>query len=111
MLYDVAAKSEKELLSIEPMEKAAVRPPDAEQFDWQNRRVIENSFQWSPSGKELLLSVEGDLFLYPLDSGKWDATHRYAGGRARSEAFARRVQRGLPSRSRSLHARHRLAQT
>jgi dipeptidyl-peptidase 4 len=72
MLYDVAAKSEKELLSIEPMEKAAVRVPGPERFDWQNRRVSENSFQWSSSGKELLLSVSGDLYLYAIDTGKWE---------------------------------------
>jgi dipeptidyl-peptidase-4 len=72
MLYDVAAKSEKELLAIEPLEKAAVPVTTAEQFDFQNRRVSENKFQWSTSGKELLLSVSGDLFWYHVESGKWD---------------------------------------
>jgi dipeptidyl-peptidase-4 len=72
MLYDVAAKSEKELLALDPLEKAAATVPAAERFDFQNRRVSENRFQWSPSGKELLLSVSGDLFWYHLDSGKWD---------------------------------------
>jgi dipeptidyl-peptidase 4 len=72
MLYDVAAKSEKELLALEPLEKAAVPVPTAERFDFQNRRVSENRFQWSPSGKELLLSVGGDLFWYRVESGKWD---------------------------------------
>src|ERR1700681_564865 len=68
MLYDVAAKHEKELLPLEPLEKAAVTPPEPQRFDWQNRRVSESSFQWSDSGKELLLSVRGDLFLFSLDS-------------------------------------------
>jgi dipeptidyl-peptidase-4 len=72
MLYDVAAKIEKELLALDPLEKAAVPAPTAERFDFQNRRVSENKLQWSPSGKELLLSVSGDLFLYRLESGKWD---------------------------------------
>src|SRR5260370_23895711 len=72
MLYDVAAKSEKELLALEPLEKAAVPVPTAERFDFQNRRVSENRFQWSPSGKELLLSVSGDLFWYHVESGHWD---------------------------------------
>jgi dipeptidyl-peptidase 4 len=72
MLYDVAAKREKELLSLDPLEKAAVAPPESQRFDWQNRRVNENSVQWSDSGKELLLSVRGDLFLLSLDSGKWE---------------------------------------
>jgi dipeptidyl-peptidase-4 len=72
MLYEVAAKRDKELLSLDPLEKAAVPIPESQRFDWQNRRVSENSFQWSESGKELLLSVKGDLFLFTLDSGKWD---------------------------------------
>ncbi len=72
MLYDVAGKSEKELLALEPLEKAAAPVPSSERFDFQNRRVSENRFQWSPSGKELLLSAGGDLFFYHLDSGKWD---------------------------------------
>ena len=72
MLYDVAAKNEKELLSLDPLQKAAIPIPEAQRFDWQNRRVSEDSLQWSDSGKELLLSVRGDLFLFTLDSGKWD---------------------------------------
>ena len=72
MLYDVPSKSEKELLSLETLEKSAAPAPERERFDWQNRRVSENSLQWSASGKELLLSARGDLFLYHLDSGKWD---------------------------------------
>ena len=72
MLYDVAAKQEKELLSLDPLQKAAIPMPEALRFDWQNRRVSEDSLQWSDSGKELLLSVRGDLFLFTLGSGKWD---------------------------------------
>jgi dipeptidyl-peptidase-4 len=72
MLYDVAAKHERELLSLDPLEKAAIVPPESQRFDWQNRRVSENSFQWSESGKELLLSIRGDLFMFSLESGKWD---------------------------------------
>ena len=47
MLYDVAAKSEKELLSLDPLEKAAVADSGAARFDWQNRHVGENSLEWS----------------------------------------------------------------
>src|SRR3984893_15415680 len=72
MLYNVAAKREKELLLLEPLQKAAIPIPEAQRFDWQNRRVSEDSLQWSDSGKELLLSVRGDLFLFSIDSGKWD---------------------------------------
>src|SRR5580658_255536 len=72
MLYDVAAKSEKELLTLDPLEKAAVPVPEPQRFDWQNRRVSENSLEWSQSGKQMLLSIEGDLFLVTADSGKWE---------------------------------------
>ena len=72
LLYDVASKSDKELLALDDLEKAAVEPPARERFDWQNRRVSEDSVQWSRSGQQLLLSVHGDLFLFSLESGKWD---------------------------------------
>jgi len=71
MLYDVPAKSEKTLLSIEPLEKAAVPVPEPPRFDWQNRRVSEDSLEWSHSGQQLLLSVRGDLFFFSLDTGTW----------------------------------------
>jgi dipeptidyl-peptidase 4 len=70
-LYDVAAKSEKVLLSLAPLEKAAVPVAEPARFDWQNRRVSEDSLEWSQSGKQMLLSVKGDLFLFALDTGSW----------------------------------------
>jgi dipeptidyl-peptidase 4 len=70
-LYDLAAKSEKALLALAPLEKAAVAVPEPARFDWQNRRVSEDSLEWSQSGKQMLLSVKGDLFLFSLDTGSW----------------------------------------
>jgi dipeptidyl-peptidase 4 len=72
MLYDVAEKSEKTLLSLGPLEKAAVPVPEPARFDWQNRHVSDESLEWSPSGRQLLLAVRGDLFLFSLDSGAWE---------------------------------------
>jgi dipeptidyl-peptidase-4 len=63
-LYDVASHTDKELLSLDPLEKLAVEPPPAPAFGWQNRRVREGRIQWSSSAQELLLSVKGDLFLW-----------------------------------------------
>ncbi len=71
-LYDVPTKAEKELISLDALEAAATKPPPNEKFEWQNRRVREDSFQWSQSGKEILLSVQGDLFLWHMESAKWD---------------------------------------
>jgi dipeptidyl-peptidase-4 len=72
MLYDVPARSEKELFSLDPLEAAAVKTDEPKGFDWTNRRVAEQQIQWSPSGKELLISVKGDVFLWRFDTGKWD---------------------------------------
>ncbi|MGP0073056.1 MAG: S9 family peptidase [Bryobacteraceae bacterium] len=72
MLYDIAPKSEKTLLSLAPLEKAAVPVPEPARFDWQNRHVADESLEWSRSGKQLLLAVRGDLFLFSLDSGTWE---------------------------------------
>jgi dipeptidyl-peptidase-4 len=72
MLYDVAGKAEKTLLSLAPLEKAAVPVPEPPRFDWQNRRVSEDSLEWAHSGKKLLLSVRGDLFFYSLETGTWE---------------------------------------
>jgi dipeptidyl-peptidase 4 len=71
-LYDLAAKSEKTLLSLAPLEKAAVPVAEPARFDWQNRRVSEDSLEWSQSGKQLLLSVKGDLFLAWVSTGAWE---------------------------------------
>jgi dipeptidyl-peptidase 4 len=72
MLFDVASKSEKSVLSLAPLEKAAVPVAEPQRFDWQNRRVSEDSLEWDRSGKRLLLSIHGDLFLFSLASGAWE---------------------------------------
>jgi dipeptidyl-peptidase-4 len=69
-LYDVPSRSDKELLSLEPLEKQAVEEPAPAVFGWQNRRVRDEPIQWSSSGQELLLSVKGDLFLWRFSTGK-----------------------------------------
>ncbi|MGA3025752.1 MAG: DPP IV N-terminal domain-containing protein [Bryobacteraceae bacterium] len=69
-LYDVPSRSDKELFSLDALQKLAVEPPPAAVFGWQNRRVREEPVQWSPSGQELLLAVKGDLFLWRFSTGK-----------------------------------------
>jgi len=71
MLYDVRAKSEKELLSLDALEQSATPAQEPESLDWQNRHVEEESLQWLPSGQELLVSAGGDLFLFRLESSDW----------------------------------------
>ncbi len=50
----------------------AIAPPQAKVTDWQNRRVAEQGFQWAPSGKEMLVLEEGDLFLLHTETGAWE---------------------------------------
>jgi dipeptidyl-peptidase-4 len=70
--YDLPTAKRKQLAAVAPLEQKAVKPPKPEAFDWLNRRVCEQSFQWSSSGQEMLISVEGDLFLLHTETGKWE---------------------------------------
>jgi dipeptidyl-peptidase 4 len=70
--YDVASKKKKQLVALGPLEEKAVKAPRLEGTDWQNRRVSEQSFQWSSTGQEMLISVQGDLFLLHTETGKWE---------------------------------------
>jgi dipeptidyl-peptidase-4 len=70
--YDVASGRRKLLVALSDLEAKAVKPSAADTFDWQNRRVTEQAFSWSHSGKEILIAAEGDLFLLHVDSAKWD---------------------------------------
>jgi dipeptidyl-peptidase-4 len=72
MLYNPSTKSSKELLSLEPLDAAAVRPPAEERFNWDNRRLRLAGMEWSASGKELLYVSSGDLFLIHADTAKWE---------------------------------------
>jgi dipeptidyl-peptidase-4 len=70
--YDVPSKKKKQLVALGPLEEKAVKPPKQEGVDWQNRRVSEQSFQWSSTGQEMLISINGDLFLLHTETGKWE---------------------------------------
>lgn len=70
-IYDPATKTSKELLPIEPLEAAAVKRPEEGAFGWANRNVEAGGVEFSASGKELLYSTGGDLFLIHVENGKW----------------------------------------
>src|SRR4051812_36443936 len=63
MLYEIGPKASRELLSLDPLTKAATEVPRRERFDWENRGVRESLIQWLPSGQELLISTGRDLFI------------------------------------------------
>ena len=71
-LYDLGARKPQELLDLAELDKTAVKLPEGEAFDWQNRRVSESSFAWDQSGEQLLITSAGDLFLFHKVSRKWD---------------------------------------
>jgi len=70
--YDVPSKKKTQLVALPALEDKAMKPARPEVADWQNRRVSEQSFQWSASGGEMLIELSGDLFLLHVDSGKWE---------------------------------------
>ena len=70
-LYDIAKRAKKQLVTIESMESAAAKSTRPEVFEWQNRRVSEQTLQWLPSARELLISAGGDLFLFQIQAGGW----------------------------------------
>ena len=69
-LYDAVTGQRTELVYIDKLEGLAKKPAPSEAFHWQNRRVTEDKVQWAPSGKELLISANDDLFWHPIDTGK-----------------------------------------
>jgi len=70
--YDVVARQRKRLVDLIDLENKAVKATEPETFDWKNRRVSEQQFAWSNSGKDMMIAAGGDLFFLHLDSGKWD---------------------------------------
>ncbi len=72
MLYDIASSARRQVASLEALDSAAVKVPPAERFAWVDRRTHESTLQYFPSGKDLLLVEGGDLFVWHLDSGKWE---------------------------------------
>ncbi len=71
-LYDVPAHRDKQLVNLADLDAKAVTPASADAFDWRNRHVSKQLFSWSDSGKEILISTGGDLFLLYPETGKWD---------------------------------------
>jgi dipeptidyl-peptidase 4 len=71
-VVDAASGKTRTLVSTDALEGAAVKAPQEERpFDWQNRRVHPTEVEFSGSGKQLLLSAGGDVFMIQFDSGSW----------------------------------------
>jgi dipeptidyl-peptidase-4 len=74
--FSLATQTAREVLSLEPLEKAAVQVPEPEQFEWENRRLRGAPLELSPDAKRLLLTVRGDLFVYRLDEKRHEQLTR-----------------------------------
>jgi len=70
-LYDAASRAQREIISLAELANAAVKVPPSSAHGWENRRVSEQSVQWTPDGKSLVVSAGGDVFLVKLDAGGW----------------------------------------
>jgi len=70
LVFDIALKTRRELLPLSELDKAAAKVPDAEVFDWTNRRVSEAPIQWFNAGDRLLVVHEGDIFVVHLDASE-----------------------------------------
>lgn len=70
-IYDVATRSQKKILSTSSLTAVATKVPEGETFGWENRRVTEQTMQWTPDGKNVIASAGGDVFLVKLDAGGW----------------------------------------
>ena len=72
-LYDCATRRSRTVMALDEIDAAAVAPPaDNGPMDWINRHAGLGSMELSTSGKELLYTTAGDIFLIHLDTGKWD---------------------------------------
>jgi dipeptidyl-peptidase-4 len=72
-LYDVKSGKERVVIALDELERAAVKPPAGEAYDWTNRRVGERDVQWFADGKRLLVAAGGDLFVVDAGKGRFEA--------------------------------------
>lgn len=69
-LYTLASKESREAADTAALEAKAQEPPRPKAFEWENRRIREQTLQWSADGHHLLIVVRSDLFLWSESSGE-----------------------------------------
>ncbi|HUQ92234.1 MAG TPA: DPP IV N-terminal domain-containing protein [Bryobacteraceae bacterium] len=69
MVYEAATRTERALMRLSALTDAATKIPPVEIFGWQNRRVTEQSLQWTPDSRSLVALAGGDVFLIKLSAG------------------------------------------
>ena len=63
-IFDLKTANSRELFALKSLEDKAREPAKPSAFAWENRRVREQTLQWSDDGKSLLIVAKGDLFLW-----------------------------------------------
>ncbi len=71
-LYDVPSGKQRDIISLDQLDKAAERTEPSPVFDWTNRRVGESDIQWFSDSKRLLVSTSGDLFIVNVADGSFE---------------------------------------
>ena len=66
-IYDPSKRTSRELLSTETLEKAAAKAPEEGAYGWTNRYVESAGPEFSATGKEVLYTAAGDLFLIHVE--------------------------------------------
>ncbi len=70
-LYDVASRSERQLVWLKKFESLATPPTPELQFPFEDRYIEEPAVQWAPDSRGLLINAGGDVFLLSIASGTW----------------------------------------
>ena len=88
MLYDVAAKTEKTYLLVAGRSKRPRCPlPGPARFDWQNRRVSEDSLEWGSLRQAHAVERARRSVSFSLDTGTWEQLTATPEPETRSQAF------------------------
>lgn len=64
-------KSTVELVRVADLEEKAIKDESPKLFDWENRRVTEDRFQWSADSQKVLAYLGRDLFLIDVTARTW----------------------------------------
>ncbi len=72
LLYNVKSGKTRDFVDLSKLTEAAEKTEPSPVTDWTNRRVSEDSIEWFPNGKHLLVAEAGDLFIVDPNKGSFD---------------------------------------
>ena len=72
LLYDVSSGKTREIVAMEKLKNAALKPEAPAVFDWTNRRVSSSDVQWFSDNRKLLIAESGDLFVVDVRKGSFE---------------------------------------